>query len=291
VGEKPTAEEVAAYEQDDGPLTDDQLAQLKQALELIKEEEPFKEEPFKEEPFKFVDGGEHPYDDLEYIEPEPEPIVEKTILEEHPYLNQGKDFWKKPEGWESVGPLVAQPEVVEVFTDNFEEDEHRVLEEPEVVEALEELEAVVDQPPVVIQPEIITEGVTKEKVIRGLDHTDNYILVDGRHMSVDAAKSLHPELFRIRPDHDVPKNMFGSKFPTEANKGDTFVRVDVLPNRVFKFDGARWIEVNKEMSDAYLHDQEYIKYLVSMIETGQYDVELLSDNEKLEIEQYLGAQK
>jgi hypothetical protein len=72
-----------------------------------------------------------------------------------------------------------------------------------------------------------------------------------------------------------------------AEKGDTFIRVDVLPNRTYRFDGIRWIMVNKDMSKTYIHDQEYIKYLVSKIESGEYDIELLSDSEKQQIEEYL----
>jgi hypothetical protein len=36
-----------------------------------------------------------------------------------------------------------------------------------------------------------------------------------------------------------------------------------------------------------LHDQEYIKYLVKKIEAGEYDIELLSDIERQQIEEYL----
>jgi hypothetical protein len=84
---------------------------------------------------------------------------------------------------------------------------------------------------------------------------------------------------------------FGTKFPDTSGKGDVFVRVDVLPNRVFKFDGRKWIEINKEQSDSYLHDQKYIDYLVNKIEKGEYDPELLSDSEKEQIESYLKNQK
>ena len=78
-----------------------------------------------------------------------------------------------------------------------------------------------------------------------------------------------------------------SIFPQFAAKGDVFVRVDTLPNRVYKFDGVRWIEINKDLSDSYLYDEEYLKHLVAKIESGEYDVELLSDNERSQIEDYL----
>jgi hypothetical protein len=84
---------------------------------------------------------------------------------------------------------------------------------------------------------------------------------------------------------------FGSQFPKFAHKGDTFIRVDVLPNRVFKFDGKRWFEINKDTVDAYLYDDNYIKYLIAKIDNGEYDPELLSDKEKEQIESYLNSSK
>ena len=37
---------------------------------------------------------------------------------------------------------------------------------------------------------------------------------------------------------------FGTSFPaTDKNKGDYFLRTDFLPNRLFRYDGTRWIKV------------------------------------------------
>ena len=44
-----------------------------------------------------------------------------------------------------------------------------------------------------------------------------------------------------------------------AVKGDIFVRVDQMPNRVFKFEGKDWMEIDKESTDSYTFDEEYIK--------------------------------
>jgi hypothetical protein len=35
----------------------------------------------------------------------------------------------------------------------------------------------------------------------------------------------------------------GIAFPTHASNGDYFLRLDYLPNRLFRFDGARWVKV------------------------------------------------
>ena len=36
---------------------------------------------------------------------------------------------------------------------------------------------------------------------------------------------------------------FGTAFPSNYNKGDYFLRTDYLPNRLFKYDGVRWIKI------------------------------------------------
>jgi hypothetical protein len=99
---------------------------------------------------------------------------------------------------------------------------------------------------------------------------------------------MHPELFILTADSSTQVNTnFGTVFPRIAKKGDVFVRVDMLPNRVFKFDGNKWIEINKTQSDSYLYDEAYIRYLVDKLDTGEYDIELLSENERIQIEEYL----
>jgi hypothetical protein len=120
----------------------------------------------------------------------------------------------------------------------------------------------------------------------------DYVDFNGAHMRKDALKSLRPELFMLNVDHGKEVNSdFGTKFPDVANRGDIFTRVDTLPNKVFKYDGNRWIEVNKETSSAYLFNTKYVEYLISAIDSGQYDPELLSDEERSQIEDYLKIQK
>ena len=132
---------------------------------------------------------------------------------------------------------------------------------------------------------IKTEGVTIQEGEGG------YVKFDGKGISKDALKSMRPDLFlQVDSPNQISTN-FGTEFPKFAKKGDTFVRVDTLPNRVFKFSGEKWIEINKEQTNTYLYDEEYIKYLVERIETGEYDVELLTENEKLQIEDYLTQNK
>ena len=80
---------------------------------------------------------------------------------------------------------------------------------------------------------------------------------------------------------------FGTQFPTSPNKGDTFLRVDSLPTKLFKFNGIKWIELDKERSSSYSYNDEYIRYLMNMIESGQYDAELLTDTEREQVEELI----
>jgi hypothetical protein len=95
VGEPPTAEEKAAYEADDGSLTEEQINQIKESVDP------------------------HPvgwmFDKSSIVKNEPE--IEKSILESHPYLMKPFDHFK------DTTPIVAKPEskIEEVTHDDMEQ--------------------------------------------------------------------------------------------------------------------------------------------------------------------------
>ena len=132
---------------------------------------------------------------------------------------------------------------------------------------------------------INTEGVTLQESDGG------YISFEGKSVSKGALQGMRPDLFLQVDSGNQSNTNFGTSFPRFAKKGDIFVRVDTLPNRVYKFSGSKWIEINKEQTDSYLYDEEYIKYLINQIELGNYDIDLLAENERLQIEDYLSKNK
>jgi len=132
-----------------------------------------------------------------------------------------------------------------------------------------------------------TDGKTYQKVLG----SDYIIDLEGKQIHKDALKTQHPDLFLKIDDDEGISTGFGTEFPKLATKGDIFVRVDQMPNRVYKFEGHKWMEINKENTQTYIFDEEYIKYLVAKIETGEYDLDLLSEKEKAEIEEYLLSQQ
>ena len=76
---------------------------------------------------------------------------------------------------------------------------------------------------------------------------------------------------------------FGIAFPENPSKGDVYLRVDVLPTVLYKFNGKKWIEVDKDISDTYAYDDAYIDFLISKLESGEYDAELLTYSEREQI--------
>jgi len=80
---------------------------------------------------------------------------------------------------------------------------------------------------------------------------------------------------------------FGNTFPANPGKGDVYLRTDYLPNRLFKYNGNRWIEVDKRQTDVYAYEEAYIRHLVEELEAGRYDPDTLTDVEQEQIKQYL----
>lgn len=121
------------------------------------------------------------------------------------------------------------------------------------------------------------------------DVGNGYVEFNNGLFNKDALKEIRPDLFSAKADLNKTQSNtnFGTQFPKIAAKGDIFVRVDVLPNRVFKFDGKKWLEQSKDVSQSYLGNKDYIEFLIEKIGKGEYDLEVLSDTEKAEIEEYL----
>lgn len=133
------------------------------------------------------------------------------------------------------------------------------------------------------------EIIVDETVTPLHDVGNGYVEFNNGLFKKDALKEIRPDLFSAKADLSKTQSStnFGTQFPKIAAKGDIFVRVDVLPNRVFKFDGKKWLEQNKDVSQSYLGNKDYIEFLVDKIGKGEYDLDVLIDSEKAEIEEYL----
>lgn len=94
--------------------------------------------------------------------------------------------------------------------------------------------------------------------------------------------------FGIGAEMSNPVNAgFGTEFPGNPAKGDMFLRTDYLPNRLYKWNDKKWIDVDKDKVDSFAYDEEYIRHLIDKIDRGEYDIELLTSTEQEQISRYL----
>jgi hypothetical protein len=124
-------------------------------------------------------------------------------------------------------------------------------------------------------------------VRRGADYAVRY---KGKVYNLDAFNKLYPGM-AIQADNDkleaASQCGFGERFPDDPLKGDMFIRTDYLPDRLFKWNGIKWIEVDKNSTDSYTYNQAYIQYLIQKLEAGEYEIEDLSDAEQAQVEQQI----
>jgi len=254
-----------AYEPDDGPLTDTQIEEVKQSVNDL-EVTPEEDEAFKN------------------LEPKPS----------DPTLNC----------YMCGTELIIAPGIGPFCPNKLCDVKDAPLEEPE-----EEPKSILEQHPYLSKPfvnfDVKPMVAPKDESTADEDHTmvvkqdlpfkelpGGYVAFDGKHIQRDALFSMHPEFLKLSVDSGKLVNSgFGPKFPDSAAKGDVFTRVDVLPNKVYKYDGKNWIEIAKTSSNTYLYNSKYIEYLIEMIDKGEYDPELLSDSERTQIEDYIKIQK
>lgn len=250
------------YEPDDGALTDSQIEQIK---ETVAE----KQFDIKEHPYLFAPRGNATPPGIDPVGPQVSNAQSSdTTLD--PCYKCGTTLINAT----GIGPFCPNKEC-DVIDGPFEEEPIKVTYVPPVT-----------QPVLIDESEIIIDGVTKENPVTEL--AGGYVVFEGKHMHKDVLRDMHPDVTKLIADNArASHSSFGTEFPKIATRGDTFVRVDVLPNRVYKFDGTRWIIVNKELSTSYTADEAYLKYVLNKIEQGEYDVEMLSDGERQQLEEYL----
>ena len=106
-------------------------------------------------------------------------------------------------------------------------------------------------------------------------------LKEQRHLLVQGAIDHLPwETYLPETEH-IP---FGQMLPDNPVKGYQFLHTGYIPSKLFKYNGSKWIEVDKSLTDSYAYNTAYIEYLMDKIVSGEYDPELLSSAEQQQIE-------
>ena len=163
---------------------------------------------------------------------------------------------------------------------NYEPDDGALT-----AEQIQQVQASVEPPLPAEVPAPVDEFNTP--IRRGADYAVRY---KGKVYNLDAFNKLYPSM-AIRADNDKLESAsqcgFGERFPDNPMKGDMFIRTDYLPDRLFKWNGVKWIEVDKNSTDSYTYNQAYIQHLIQKLEAGEYEIEDLSDAEQAQVEQQI----
>jgi hypothetical protein len=262
-----------AYEQDDGALSQTQIDQIIESADT--KEKPtidqvtVKPDPhppgwmFREE--NDTSRGEQTYE----VEPE------KSLEQRHPYL------FKPFVHFKNLKPMV------------YKEEANAVINTDEVVHAYDDERLVTNQ-----DKEILAAGIDivdrpgdylaeQDQPLQGVKRVgEDYFEVGGKKMHQKVFEHDFPQLasaFKLQADNvegRAAKSSFGLTFPNTAEKGEMFLRVDYTPNKLFKYNGTKWIEVDKERTDSYTYDRQYILFLIEKLKTGEYDIDQLSATEQ-----------
>ena len=61
-----------------------------------------------------------------------------------------------------------------------------------------------------------------------------------------------------------------------------FVRVDALPNKLFRWTGSNWMQLDKETTDTYLNE-DYLTHLTWLVKQGHIEIDDLTEQEQEEV--------
>lgn len=77
---------------------------------------------------------------------------------------------------------------------------------------------------------------------------------------------------------------FGTTWPTLPARGDLFLKVDTKPNRLYKWNGRKWMEIDKgRVDDTLVFDTKYVDHLIQEVKKGWREFDELSEMEKNQI--------
>ena len=274
--QKKKEEDEPAYEADDGPLTDEDIATI--TATAGKEDVAMTEHLFDTEEEFFEAGKEHA----------------KEV--DDSYMNKPWTWMKNSEG-----PIGLVPQQEETVTNDISPDElydyidEGRKEDPETDSAKQDLDNAIG---------LIAEMQTKLDTLQA-EH-------DAKHEELQKIKSVDPVMLTdhlgnpitlyyppaqqvTAPDLSINAELtgnsvnagFGTAFPKTPAKGDLYLRVDYLPNKLYKWNDIKWIEVDKTTTDVYSYDIEYIKHLTSKLASGEYDPDQLTITEQEQIQKYV----
>jgi hypothetical protein len=176
--------------------------------------------------------------------------------------------------------------------------EINVLKSIPPVERIVEVEKFVDR---IVEVEKIVEKIVEVPVYVDPVHIDpeeqeqlHIAMTDAEPIAENIADDVAEDGDLERPGDYIIEELpvsnepnFGVSFPIDPAYGELFLRTDFYPSKLYKWNGDKWIEVDKENTTSYTYNEQYIQMLIEKIGTGEYDIDELSELEREEIQTFL----
>jgi ribosomal protein L13E len=175
-----------------------------------------------------------------------------------------------------VERIVEKPvEVIKTVEVPIEKVIEKIVEVP--VEVIKTVEKIVEVP-----VEKVVERIV-EKPVEVIKTVEKIVEVPIQQ-SVDIAEQLAPQVDNFDPFAQKGSATFGTAWPAHPAKGDLFLKVDSKPNKLYKWNGRKWIEIDRQrINDTLVYDVAYIDYVIDQVRRGLRDYEDLSEIEKSQV--------
>ena len=224
-------------------------------------------------------------DQIHTVIAQPEPPVtatqEKFDIKDHAYLTKP---WVPVPGGE---PMVAPVPIAETIELKTEPVKKKTLKPKSLVETSTYEPKLAKENTIVVEPD--GTRIINDLRIKKLE--GDYFEVNEKKYSKDVFSYMWPSIakqFIYESEQSTNADQqFGVEFYNTARKGEFFIRTDYVPNRLYKFNGNKWIQVDKNKTDVYLTNDKYIKFLSEKLQNGEYELDQLTTAEQDAVAEYI----
>lgn len=216
-------------------------------------------------------------------------------------------------------PIEVIKEVEKIVEIPVEKEVERIVEK--IVEVPTIIEKIVEVPVEKIIEKIVEVPTTVEKIIQDpVLVKERDLLLDAYNAEIEKNKEIENRLNNLIADQEKLKNevkpnlipqlelsnsvldqlspqadnfdpfaergsaTFGTAWPMNPVKGDLFLKVDSKPNKLYKWNGRKWIEIDRHrINDTLVYDPAYIDFVIDQVRRGHRDYEDLSEAERTQI--------
>lgn len=200
--------------------------------------------------------------------------VEKIVTVEKPYEVEKIVYVDKPVEVEKVVEVQVPVEIIKTVEVPVERIVEKIVEVP--VERI--VEKVIEQP--AEDPKVDELADEVQRLLAELEAKDKELQFRSRADSVrEAIAATADDVFG-----NIGTASFGTTWPTNPARGDLFLKVDVKPNILYKWNNRKWIQIDKgRVDDTLAYDPAYIDHVIQEVRKGHRDYEDLSDIERRQI--------